>query len=77
MASTSHRQWSILGYYTIFVSYCAMTCQRTLGRTAQPEARHFGLRHILVYALFSSEKILDFGTVAFSFVCDKYCPIIN
>jgi hypothetical protein len=19
----------------------------------------------------------DFGTVAFSFVCDKYCPIIN
>ena len=28
-------------------------------------------------ALFSSEKISNFGTVAFSFVCGKYCPIIN
>ena len=28
-------------------------------------------------ALFSSEKISDFGTVAFSFVYDKYYPIIN
>jgi len=27
--------------------------------------------------LFSSEKILDFGTVALSFVCDKYYPIID
>jgi len=27
--------------------------------------------------LFSFEKILDFGTIALSFVCDKYCPIIN
>ena len=23
------------------------------------------------------EKISDFDTVAFSLVCDKYCPIIN
>jgi len=28
-------------------------------------------------ALFSSEKILDFGTVALSFVCDKYYPIVD
>ena len=28
-------------------------------------------------ALFSSEKISDFGTVALSFVCGKYCPIID
>jgi hypothetical protein len=28
-------------------------------------------------ALFRCEKILDFGTVVFSFVCDKYCPIMN
>jgi len=28
-------------------------------------------------ALFSWGKILDFATVAFSFVCDKYYPIID
>ena len=28
-------------------------------------------------ALFSSEKISDFATVVFSFLFDKYCPIIN
>ena len=28
-------------------------------------------------ALFSSEKISDFGTVPLSFVCDKYYPIID
>ena len=28
-------------------------------------------------ALFSSEKISVFATVAFSFLFDKYCPIIN
>jgi hypothetical protein len=28
-------------------------------------------------ALFSSEKISDFGTVAISFVCDKYYLIID
>jgi hypothetical protein len=28
-------------------------------------------------ALFSSEKISDFGTVALSFVCDKYYPIMD
>ena len=28
-------------------------------------------------ALFTSEKILDFDTVAFSFVCGKYYLIIN
>jgi len=28
-------------------------------------------------ALFSSEKISDFGTVAFSFVCDKYYLIMD
>ena len=27
--------------------------------------------------MFSFEKILDFGIIAFSFVCDKYCPFIN
>ena len=27
--------------------------------------------------LFSSEKILDFGIVALSFVCDKYYPIVD
>jgi len=30
-----------------------------------------------IKALFSSEKILDFGTVALSFVCDKYYPIMD
>ena len=29
------------------------------------------------WALFSSEKISDFGTVALSFVCDKYYPIMD
>ena len=29
------------------------------------------------WALFSSEKISDFGTVAFSFVCDKYYLVTN
>ena len=28
-------------------------------------------------ASFSSEKISDFGTVALSFICDKYYPIID
>ena len=28
-------------------------------------------------ALFRCEKILDFANVAFLFVCDKYCPIID
>jgi len=28
-------------------------------------------------ALFSLEKILVLATVAFSFVCDKYCAIMN
>jgi len=28
-------------------------------------------------ALFSSEKFSNFDTVAFLFVCVKYCPIIN
>jgi len=28
-------------------------------------------------ALFSSEKISDFATVALSFLFDKYCPIMN
>ena len=28
-------------------------------------------------ALFSSEKISVFGTVALSFVCDKYYPIMD
>jgi hypothetical protein len=28
-------------------------------------------------ALFNSEKISDFGIVVFSFVCGKYCLIIN
>ena len=28
-------------------------------------------------ALFSCKKFLDFGTVALSFVCDKYCLIID
>jgi hypothetical protein len=32
---------------------------------------------ICTWALFSSEKISDFGTVALSFVCDKYYPIID
>jgi len=31
----------------------------------------------LFYALFSSEKISDFGTVSLSFVCDKYYPIMD
>ena len=34
-------------------------------------------RSLLSRALFSSEKISDFGTVAFSFVCGKYYPIID
>jgi hypothetical protein len=29
------------------------------------------------WALFSSEKISDFATVALSFLFDKYCPIMN
>jgi len=29
------------------------------------------------WALFSSEKILDFGTVVFSFLFDKYYPIMD
>ena len=28
-------------------------------------------------ALFRCEKILDVATVALSFVCDKYCPIMD
>jgi len=28
-------------------------------------------------ALFSFEKILNFATVALSFLFDKYCPIMN
>jgi len=28
-------------------------------------------------ALFSFEKISDFGTVALSFVCEKYYPIMD
>jgi len=32
---------------------------------------------LLTKALFSSEKISDFGTLALSFVCDKYYPIID
>ena len=31
----------------------------------------------LVYALFSLRKILDFATVALSFVCGKYYSIID
>jgi len=30
-----------------------------------------------IMALFSSEKISDFATVAFSFLFDKYCLIMN
>ena len=30
-----------------------------------------------IWALFSSEKISDFSTVALSFVCDKYYLIID
>jgi len=30
-----------------------------------------------ILALFSSEKISDFGTVALSFVCDKYYSIMD
>jgi len=30
-----------------------------------------------IQALFSSEKISDFATVALSFLFDKYCPIMN
>jgi len=32
---------------------------------------------IFIKALFSSEKISDFGTVAFSFLFDKYYSIID
>jgi len=41
------------------------------------------LKNFLVFqselsrALFSSEKISDFGIVALSFVCDKYYPIMD
>jgi len=31
----------------------------------------------LTWALFTYEKFLDFATVALSFVCGKYCPIMN
>ena len=34
-------------------------------------------RSNLTKALFSSEKISDFATVALSFLFDKYCPIMN
>jgi hypothetical protein len=37
----------------------------------------FGDVAIHTWALFSSEKISDFGTVALSFVCDKYYPIMD
>ena len=36
-----------------------------------------GTTPILILALFSSEKWNFFGTVALSFVCDKYYPIIG
>jgi len=32
---------------------------------------------MMPWALFSFEKISDFGTVALSFVCGKYYPIID
>ena len=32
---------------------------------------------IITEALFSSQKISDFATVAFLFLFDKYCPIMN
>ena len=35
------------------------------------------VRDSVVKALFSSEKISDFGTVALSFVCDKYYLIMD
>jgi len=31
----------------------------------------------VIEALFRYENILDFATVAFSFVCGKYCPIMD
>jgi len=32
---------------------------------------------VITWALFTSEKISDFGTVALSFVCDKYYLIMD
>ena len=37
----------------------------------------FYVHKLRVLALFRCQKILDFATVALSFVCDKYCLIIN
>jgi len=34
-------------------------------------------RFMYTKALFRCEKNLDFATVALSFVCGKYCPIID
>ena len=50
-----------------------MALTRLVGVISRREMQEF--RNILV--LFNSEKILDFGTVVFSFLFDKHCPIIN
>ena len=34
-------------------------------------------QHSNVWALFSSNFFFKTGTVALSFVCDKYCPIMD
>jgi len=49
------------------------------GRTLIPAACWFvvAYRDTTHKALFSSEKISDFATVAILFLFDKYCPIIN
>ena len=40
-------------------------------------ANFFMNGYIDMRALFSSENILVFGTVALSFLFDKYCPIME
>jgi len=43
----------------------------------QPPAEAASWSGLHSKALFSFEKFLDFGTVAISFVCSKYYPIID
>ena len=54
-------------------------CLSIVTRNARTEldATHSFYKEMHIKVLFSSEKIYKIDTVAFSFVFDKYCPIMD
>ena len=58
-----------------FLDEVELFLEKVFGKIASPTTSCIVEREI--WALFSSKNFCKTGTVALSFVCDKYCPIMD